>query len=79
LDALLNEYADAVIRGSIASSVANYARRAKTKCARSLARIPATVAARDTPGRTTGLDAAEVREQVEGYQERYDVPTESLR
>jgi hypothetical protein len=27
----------------------------------------------------TGLDAAEVREQVRGYQERYDVPTESLR
>ncbi|HME14915.1 MAG TPA: sulfotransferase, partial [Mycobacterium sp.] len=27
----------------------------------------------------TGLDAAEVREQVRAYQERYDVPTESLR
>ena len=27
----------------------------------------------------TGLDAAEVREQVRAYQQRYDVPTESLR
>jgi len=27
----------------------------------------------------TGLDAAEVREQVRAYQERYDVPTERLR
>jgi hypothetical protein len=27
----------------------------------------------------TGLDAAEVRERVRAYQERYDVPTESLR
>jgi hypothetical protein len=27
----------------------------------------------------TGLDAAEIREQVRPYQERYDVPTENLR
>jgi hypothetical protein len=27
----------------------------------------------------TGLDAAEVREKVRTYQQRYDVPTESLR